>query len=88
MKQPNFKAILDIAYKQDPSGALSMIPQNVIMVQDVRKCYNYKIWGIGDMEIREAYDGLCENDVMKEEFKIFESKGLTHVLDFPTIFKT
>lgn len=52
VKQPNFKAIPDIACKQYPSGALSMIPPNVIMVQDVRKCYNYKIGGIGDMEIR------------------------------------
>ena len=38
VKQPNFKAIPDIAYKQDPLGMLSLIPQNVIMVQDVRKC--------------------------------------------------
>ena len=37
VKQPNFKAILEIAYKQDPLGALSMIPPKVIMVQDVRK---------------------------------------------------
>ena len=25
VKQPNFKAILEISYKQDPSGMLSMI---------------------------------------------------------------
>ena len=61
-------------YKKDPLGALSMIPPNVIMVQDVRKCYNYKIGGIGDMEIREAYDKLCKNGVLKEEFKIVKRK--------------
>ena len=49
VKQPIFKAIPDIAYKKDPSGALSMIPLNFLMVQDVRKCYNYKIGSIGDM---------------------------------------
>lgn len=40
------------------------------------------------MEIRQAYDKLCENGVLKEEFQIFERKGLTRALDFPTIFKT
>lgn len=59
VKQPIFKAIPYIAYKQDPSGPLSMIPLQVLMIQDVRKCYNYKIGSIGDMEIREAYDKLC-----------------------------
>ena len=77
VKKPMFKAILDITYKQDPSSALSMILPNVIMVQDVRKCYNCKIGGIGDMEIRDAYKKLCENGVLKKEYKIIEKKGLT-----------
>ena len=47
------------------------------MVQDVRKCYNCKIGAIGDIEIREAYDRLCVNGVLKDEFKIVERKGLT-----------
>ena len=51
VKQPGFKAIPDIAYKQDPSDALSMILPKVIMVQDVRKCYNYKVGDIGGTEI-------------------------------------
>ena len=76
-KQLIFKAIPDIAYKQDPSGALSMIPPKVLMIQDVRKCYKYKIGSIGDMEIREEYGRLCENVLLREEFKILEKKGLT-----------
>ena len=40
------------------------------------------------MEIREVYDKLCENGVLKEEYKIIEWKGLTHALDFPSVFKT
>ena len=39
------------------------------------------------MEIHHAYDTLCEKLVLKEEFKIVERKGLTHALEFPTIFK-
>ena len=39
------------------------------------------------MEIIKAYEKLCENRVLKEEFKIVEKKGLTSALEFPTIFK-
>ena len=77
VKQPIFKSIPYISYKQDPSGALSMIPPNVLMVQDVRKCYNCKIGSIGDMDIKEAYNRLCDNGKLKEEFKIVERKGFT-----------
>ena len=55
VKQPNFKVILEIAFKQGPLGTLSMILPKVVMVQDVRKCYNYKVRGIGDMENCVAY---------------------------------
>ena len=37
-KQPKFKAILDVAYKNDLASALSMIPSKVVMIQDVQKC--------------------------------------------------
>lgn len=87
VKQPIFKAFLDIAYKKDPFGVLSMILPNVIMVQDVKKCYNYKIGSIGDMEIREAHNFFFGNGVFKEELKIVERKGLTRALDFPNVFK-
>ena len=88
VKQPNFWPIPEVAYKNDPAGAISTIPPKVVMVQDVRRCYNYKIGAIGDMKIRDAYDRLCENGVLKDEYKIVETKGLTHALEFPTVFKT
>ena len=40
------------------------------------------------MELREEYEKLCDNGVLKEEFKILERKGFTRALEFPTIFKT
>ena len=88
VKQPNFRPIPDVAYKNDPTRALSMIPPKVVMVQDVRRCYNCKNGVIGDMEIWEAYKKLCENGVLKEEFQIVEKKGLNSGIDFPTIFRT
>ena len=87
VKKPIYKVIPDITYKKDPSGTLSMIPPSVIMVQDVRKCYNCKIGSIGDMQIRDAYNIICENGVLKEEYKNIEKKGLTGALDFPNVFK-
>ena len=65
-----------------------MILPKVVMIQDVRKCYNYKVGSIGDLELREAYDRLCDNGVLKEEYQIVGKKGLTHALNFPTVFKT
>ena len=58
VKQPDFQAILEIAYKDDPTCALSMIFPQVVMIQDVRKCYNYKLASLGDLEIQEAYDSV------------------------------
>ena len=39
------------------------------------------------MEIREAYDKHCVDGTLKDEFKIVETKGLTHCLEFPIVFK-
>ena len=88
IRQPNLRTIPNISYKKDPSGAFSMIPPRVLMIQDVRYCYTCKVGSIGDMEITETYGKLCENGVLKEEFKFLERKGLTCALDFPNIFKT
>ena len=38
VKQPNFRAIPEVSYKNDPTSALSIIPLKVIMVKDVGKC--------------------------------------------------
>lgn len=88
VKQPEFKPIPEVAYKNDPTGALSVILDKVVMVEDVRRCYNCKIGAIGDLEIHNAYDKLCENKVLKNEFSIVERKGLTKILAFLTVFKT
>ena len=40
------------------------------------------------MELRDAYEKLCDNRIFKEEYKIVEKKGLTRALDFPMTFKT
>ena len=76
-----------MAYKNDPTSALSMTPSKVVMIQDVCKCYNCKVGSIGDMELRDAYDKLCDNGILKKEYNIVEKKGLTWALDFPTTFK-
>ena len=87
VKQLEFKAILEVACKNDLARALSMIPPKVVMIQDVCKCYNCKVGSVGDMELRDAYDKLCDNGILKEEYKIVEKKGLTCALDFPSVFK-
>lgn len=88
VKQPKFRPIPEVAYKNDPTGALSMILDKFVMVQNVRKFYNYKIGALGDLEIFNAFDKLCDNENLKDEFSIIERKGLTKALVFPSIFKT
>ena len=87
VKQPEFRLIPKVAYKNDPVSMLSIIPPKVVRVQDMRKCYNYKIGAIGDLEIFQAYEKLCDNGILKEKFQIIEKKGLKNALVFPTIFK-
>ena len=88
VRQPEFKPIPEVAYKNDPTGALSMIPDKVVMVQDVHKCYNCKIGAIGDLEIFNSFDKLCDNGILKDEYSIVDKKGLTRALVFSIIFKT
>ena len=87
-KPPKFRAIPEIVYKGDPNGALSQIPPNVLMINDVRDSYTYKINEIGNFELREACDRLYENGELKDKFKITKTKGLTHALGFPQVFKS
>ena len=35
----------------------------------------------------EAYNRLCVDRKLKEEYQIVKKKGLTHALDMPTVFK-
>lgn len=72
VKQHEFKPILEVAYKNDLTGALSVILDKVVMVQDVRN----------------AFEKLCVDEKLKDEIVIIEKKTLTKALAFPTVFKT
>ena len=87
VKQPKFKPIPKVSYKNDLVGALSSIPDKVVMVRDVYKCYNCKVGAIGDLEIANAYEKLCVEGKLKDNFSIAEKKTLTKTLAFPTMFK-
>ena len=87
VKKLEFKHILEVAYKNDLVGALFIIPNKLMMVEDVQKCYNCKIGAIGDLEIANAFEKLCVDGKLKDEFIIVEKKTLTKALAFPTIFK-
>lgn len=59
------------------------------MIQHVSCFYTCKVGSIGDKEIRDLYNELCEDGVLREDNKIVEKKGLTRALDFPNfLFKT
>ena len=80
------RAIPKIAYKLDLNDVLSQISPNMLMINDVRDCYTYKIRELGDYMLWEVYDKIYENGALKDEFKIAKSKGLIHSL-FPQNFE-
>ena len=80
---PIFRAIPKITYKANPNGALSQITPNILMIHDVRDFYTSKIGEVGDYELREAYAKLCDNGVLKDEFKIAKTKKLPCAINFP-----
>lgn len=83
----NFRNMVNIETSTDNIGALSSIPPRVLTVQDITSCYQYKIGEIGHFEIRTAYEKLCIDEILKDEFKIIVDKGFTHALDFPKFLK-
>lgn len=74
---PKFYAIPNIVVKGDSMGVLSSILPKVIMTHDVISFYMCKVGEVRDYEIREAYEKLCDEGTLKDEFKIVERKGLT-----------
>ena len=68
VKQPEFKLILEVAYKNKLVDVLFIIPSKVVMVHNVRKYYNYKIGARGDLDKFKAYEKFCGNGILKDEF--------------------
>lgn len=84
---PNFRNIVNIETHIDNVGVVSSITPRFLTMKDIRSCYKCNIGEIRDFEVREAYEKLCVNGILKEKFKIIVDKGLTCALGFPNIFK-
>lgn len=82
-KPQTFREISETAIKGDLFGALSSILENVLIMNDIRSCYMCKVREIRDYKIREVYDKLCDNGVLKLKYKLVAEQGLVHALDFP-----
>ena len=55
---PNFKNTVNINTPIDDVGELSSISPRVLIVQDIKSCYQCKIEEIGYFKIRPSYDKL------------------------------
>ena len=55
------------------------------MIYEVVVCA--KLVEVGDNEIHVAYEKLCDEGILKDQFKTIDRKGLIHALDFPRNFK-
>ena len=84
---PKFCAIPKISMKGDSMAMLPLILPKVIMIHNVWCFYVYKIGEVDDYKMHATYEKLWNEGILKNEFKNFEKKGLTHVLEFPRNFK-
>ena len=59
----------------------------MFMINDVRDCYMCKIGEVGYCKLREVYAKLCDNGILKDEYKVAKMKKLTCALNFLQKFK-
>ena len=77
---PAFKLSQVVAETLDPARAQSHIPPKVLLVYEIKSFYHYSIQEMGTLEMKEAFNELCVDGVLKPEHKHLETKGLTHIL--------
>ncbi|GLJ36888.1 hypothetical protein SUGI_0745720 [Cryptomeria japonica] len=76
-----------IASEPDDKTAFSLIPDRVLLVEDVRFFTKCRVEELGNVEIKNAYDELCTDGKMDNKYEHIKIKGLTKALTYPRVFK-
>ena len=73
----NFKSYPFISLVDDPVGAFSCIPDNILHVEDICGYIHYKMESIGDADIYKDLEKICKNDLsLKPEYARLERLNL------------
>lgn len=89
VEKPSLKYSLTpkVTSELDDKTAFSLIPDRVLLVEDVRFFTKCRVEELSHVEISDTYDGLCTNDKLDSKFEHIIIKGLTEALVYPHVFK-
>lgn len=68
-------------------GEHSTIPPKVLLINDNISFYHCTIQELRTFKMNKAYNALCDNGVLKPEYRHLEITGLTHALYMKNDFK-
>lgn len=72
-----FKKHPFVSMENDPEGAFSQTPFEVLHVEDIRAYIHYKFEFVGDLEImKEMFEVLNDQGVLQLEFTNLDNCGL------------
>lgn len=69
-----------VASKPNDKTAFSLIPDRVLLVEDVRFFTKCHVEELGHVEIKDTYDELCTDGKLDSKFEHIKIKGLTETL--------
>lgn len=81
--QPEFKMHPMNAREIDMTGALSSMPSDVLLVEDIPYFIHRKLEELGVKFIKDEFKRFCDNDLLKEEHIHLKTKGLSYFVDIP-----
>lgn len=84
--QPEFKLPTMKSGEINMTDALSSVPSDVLLVEDIHSYIHCKLKELGDKFIQNEFKGFCVNDQLKAKYLPLKTKGLSNVVDFPDQF--
>lgn len=89
VEKPSLKYSLTpkVAFEPDDKTAFSLIPDRVMLVEDVRFFTKCCVEELGHVEIKDTYDELCTDGKLNSKYEHIKIKGLTEALTYPRVFK-
>lgn len=72
--------------ENDKSGALSSVPDGVLMTEDVTTFLNAKQEELGETFIQSKYLSLCTKGKLQDKYAKLVSSGLINGVCYPAVF--
>lgn len=84
---PKYSLTPKVASESDDKTTFSLIPDRVLLVEDVRFFTKCCVEELGHVEISDTYAELYTDGKLDSKFEHIKIKGLTEALVYPRVFK-